>query len=262
MFQRLIWLVLAVWTVWPFASVASPAVAAAPQGITLTGEARWGGSLAWSGAVEPGSRLVWAFVVQRGADGRMVGDQFDVRQQTTLHGSGQLTGAIWIDFLHPLAADLYVWVEWRRPDGETERESTRLLPVTHREVRVDFLLGEPSRWVNGIREQIDMAPMLDQDRIFVPIRHAAEPFGASFTWDGALQKATMYRGTTVIELTVGRSTALVNGAPVPIDPTNPLVTPQVLAGRVLIPMRFVSEQMALTVDWVGREGRVVIQTPA
>lgn len=225
------------------------------------GEARWGGTLQWSGLTQPGSQLVWAFVVQRGPDGLMLGDQVNVRSQTNLDDRGQLTGSVRVDFLHPLAADFYFWAEWKRPDGGVERASSRVLAVTHRETRVDFLVAEPSRWVNGMREPIDMAPMLDQDRVFVPIRHAVEPFGAVFAWDGELQKATMYREDTTIELIVGNPVALVNGAPVPIDPANPRVVPQILAGRLLVPIRFVSETMGLNVEWVGREMRVLIQTP-
>lgn len=261
MFRRLtIYLVLtmAVGSFLPHAT----AVGAMTQGPTLVGDAAWGGTLQWQGEAAPGSELIWAFFVQRGPGGQMVGDQFDVRSATQMEESGQFVGAARIDFLHPLAADLYFWAEWRRPDGGVERAASPALPVTHRQWRVDFIVGEPARWVNGTREPLDMAPMLDGARIFVPIRHASEPFGTVLTWDQERLKATLYRDGHTVELTVGDSMALVDGRSIPIDPQNPRVAPQLLAGRVLVPIRFMSEALGLDVEWVGRERRVLIQTPA
>lgn len=261
MFRRMAIFLVLTMVFGPFMQVAT-AAGAATQGPTLAGDAAWGGTLQWQGEAAPGSQLIWAFFVQRGVDGQMVGEQFDVRHATHLQESGQLIGSARVDFLHPLAVDLYFWAEWRRPDGGVERAASRALPVTHRQLRVDFLLAEPARWVNGAREPLDMAPMLDGARVFVPIRHATEPFGAVLAWDQERMKATLARNGHTVELTVGNPMALVDRAPVPIDPQNAQVAPQLLAGRVLVPIRFVSEALGLDVEWVGRERRVLIQTPA
>lgn len=227
----------------------------------LLGEAHWGRTLEWHALAEPGSRLIYAFLVQRDAGGDMSGPQFDVRGQTTLDESGVLHGNVRVDFLHALAADIYFWAEYRLKDGSHIRGASKVLPVAHRQQRVDFVVAEAARWENGIREPLDMAPMLDESRVFVAVRHATEPFGASLSWNQQTQVATLRRGETTLVLQVGSPEAVVNGVRRLIDPANRNVVPQNIAGRVMIPLRFVAETLGVNVEWVGRERRVVIQSP-
>lgn len=60
------------------------------------------------------------------------------------------------------------------------------------------------------------------------------------------------RGTTIV-LTVGLPVARVNGRPVPVD-----VPPRNVGGRVLVPLRFLSEHLGGTVIWDGDKRAVRI----
>jgi len=56
-------------------------------------------------------------------------------------------------------------------------------------------------------------------------------------------------GGTTIELWIGKSAARVNGATTLIDSTNAKVVPEIINGRTMLPLRFVSENLGATVGW-------------
>jgi inhibitor of cysteine peptidase len=45
--------------------------------------------------------------------------------------------------------------------------------------------------------------------------------------------------------------ARVNGKETPIDPDNLNITPQIRSGRTFLPLRFISETLGYTVEWIG-----------
>lgn len=71
-----------------------------------------------------------------------------------------------------------------------------------------------------------------------------------------MQKATGSVDSTTIELTVGSNIALVNGSHVELD-----VPPIVKNGRVLVPVRFISEALGYDVEWDGAKREVIIKSP-
>lgn len=87
------------------------------------------------------------------------------------------------------------------------------------------------------------------NRTMVPIRFVSEAMDAEVSWAGTTQTVTIARERLQIQLTVGDHTAIVNGEPMTFDAPPILVPP----GRVLVPLRFISEGFGATVDWVGAE---------
>ena len=72
---------------------------------------------------------------------------------------------------------------------------------------------------------------------------------ARIAWTAAEQKVTIIMGSDVLELFIGKSTARVNGSSVSIDSTNAKVTPRIVGGRTMLPVRFITEQLGGTVVW-------------
>ena len=117
------------------------------------------------------------------------------------------------------------------------------------ETSMAFVIGRNTYTVNGVTITMDVSPTVIEDRTMLPVRFVAEPLGASVNWDEATSKVTVQLMDTKIELWIGQSNALVNGATTPIDPDNPNVKPLTLNDRTMLPVRFVSENLGCNVGW-------------
>ncbi len=110
--------------------------------------------------------------------------------------------------------------------------------------------------VNGVVASYDgTPPQLLRGRVLVPVRGVFEQLGAAVTWDEEKKVVTATKDGHVTWLRIGDKTARRDNAPVVLD-----VPPQLLDGRTLIPLRFVSEAMGAKVDWNGAEKLVSITT--
>ena len=67
--------------------------------------------------------------------------------------------------------------------------------------------------------------------------------------------------STVLKFYIGQSAAKVNGASVPIDANNPGVTPVIVNGRTILPLRFIGEQLGCQVDWDQAQQLVTVTYP-
>ena len=96
---------------------------------------------------------------------------------------------------------------------------------------------------------LDTAPLLGTgNRTLVPLRAIAEAFGVTVTWDATAHTATITGATNTLTLTIGKATAVVNGRDTLID-TDAKVVPILVAGRMLLPVRFVAESLGATVTY-------------
>jgi hypothetical protein len=89
---------------------------------------------------------------------------------------------------------------------------------------------------------VDQPPVDQAGRIFVPMRAIFERLGATVVYDNGTINATRDRRT--ISLTIGSPTATVNGQQLQLDSP-----PFEIAGRTLVPLRFVSQALGARVDW-------------
>lgn len=124
---------------------------------------------------------------------------------------------------------------------------------------IKFYIDEPLYYVNDAILSMDTVPVIKGGRTFIPIRYLTEAIGASIEWDGNESKVTIGNGDNLIELWIGRNTALVNGIEVPIDPADPQIFPFIAPpGRTMIPLRFVAENLGCVVEWdpVPREVKI------
>jgi hypothetical protein len=65
-------------------------------------------------------------------------------------------------------------------------------------------------------------------------------------------------GNSTIELWIGKSAAKVNGVSTLIDPANAKVVPEIINGRTMLPVRFVSENLGCLVDWADATKTITI----
>ncbi|BBH20546.1 hypothetical protein Back11_18910 [Paenibacillus baekrokdamisoli] len=78
----------------------------------------------------------------------------------------------------------------------------------------------------------------------VPLRVIIEGLGAAVDWNQTSKSVTITWPETAIAMTIGQKYALVNGNQVPLD-----ASVDSKQGRVMVPLRFVGEQLGLQVNW-------------
>lgn len=111
--------------------------------------------------------------------------------------------------------------------------------------------------VDGEQIQFDVQPIMEEDRVLVPMRFIFEALGAEVTWDDALQKATAVKGADTIEISVDQTVMLKNGQEILLD-----VPARLVNDRTLVPVRAVSEGLDANVEWIEETQQVVITTTA
>lgn len=93
------------------------------------------------------------------------------------------------------------------------------------------------------------------DRVLIPLRVVAEEMGFYVAWKPTGEIVLQQDPTTIL-LTVNQTTGYVNGNEV-ILPTAPMLASDI----TFVPLRFVSEQMGMYVNWNDTERAVYITTP-
>ncbi|MET3938154.1 spore coat protein H [Paenibacillus sp. PvP094] len=90
----------------------------------------------------------------------------------------------------------------------------------------------------------DQDPLEQSGRVMVPVNAILEALGAEVTWDKTAKTVTAVLNDQTLVLQIGSSTATVNGETLDID------APAIIQNsRTLVPVRFISEGLGLTVDW-------------
>ena len=130
-------------------------------------------------------------------------------------------------------------------------------PVSARQSMI-LTIGSKTMVVDGTEVAVDAPAALVEDRTLVPLRALVEHLGGTISWNAKTRQVTVKaRGTTII-LTIGKSTALVNGKSLAIDPKNSKVVPLISSGRTMLPLRFVAENLGLQVGWNAKAKAVTL----
>jgi hypothetical protein len=119
-------------------------------------------------------------------------------------------------------------------------------------------IDNPYMTVNGVKKEIDpgrsTAPVIVKGRTLLPIRALIEEMGGTVAWDGTAKTVTIKLKTTTIVLTIDKKQATVNGKAKDMD-----VAPQIINGRTMVPLRFVTEQLGAAVTWNSDNKTVTIK---
>jgi len=109
-----------------------------------------------------------------------------------------------------------------------------------------FKIGAPDYTVNGVEETLDAPPYIKDGRVMVPLRAVANAAGipdSSIIWNQS-GNIILNRGNLVTSLAVGSRTLLVNGVSITMD-----VAPEIVSGRTMLPISWVSQALGLSVHW-------------
>ncbi len=107
--------------------------------------------------------------------------------------------------------------------------------------------------VDGNAVDFAPAPMIQDGRVFVPLRGVFERLGASVVYSNGTINAT--GNGRAITLQIGSNQATVDGQPETID-----VAPFIVGASTFVPLRFVSQALGAGVDWDNADRIVSIST--
>lgn len=121
-----------------------------------------------------------------------------------------------------------------------------LSPLASLEERASAASADISLVLDGLPLKTDAAPYVKPkvNVTMVPARVISENLGATVDWTQANRTATVKAGGVTIRMTTGKPTADVNGSAVKLD-----ASVEMKNGRVMVPLRFIGENLGLLVGW-------------
>ncbi len=109
--------------------------------------------------------------------------------------------------------------------------------------------------VDGVQLKLDQPPVMIQGRVMLPLRAIFEALDATVDWNQKSQTVTAIKADTTVVLKIKSKVATINNQSVTLD-----VPAQILRGRTMVPVRFVSEALGQDVDWNSRNQTVTIKS--
>lgn len=117
--------------------------------------------------------------------------------------------------------------------------------------------GEIEIILDGQPLQSDASPYIVQGAnvTMVPLRVISEGLGAQVNWSASSGTVTITAQDKNISMENGGQSATVNGKSVRLD-----VSARMTSGRVMVPLRFVGEELGLKVDWQASERVITLSS--
>ena len=113
------------------------------------------------------------------------------------------------------------------------------------------VIGSETTTIDTSNSQV--VPVAESGRTLLPIARVLEAFGGSATWVPETNGVLCSLNGVEVELTIGSNAALVDGQPVTMD-----VPARAMNNRTFVPVRFVSENLGLTVEYEPTNQIVVV----
>ncbi len=143
------------------------------------------------------------------------------------------------------------------PIGDFYLDGGAAVQQTDSRRQIKLKIGEKTAEVYGKTMTNDVAPVIRNGRTMLPARFVAEKLGATVTWDAAKpNEVVITRNRTELILTIGSSTAKVNGQSVTLDSP-----PFIENGRTYCPLRFICERLGARVVWNASTQEITITRP-
>lgn len=135
----------------------------------------------------------------------------------------------------------------QRNDGVPRRRPMRFRHHFRHEGDIRVIVdGDPIRFEG-------QGPVMENDHVLVPLRGVFEKMGATLYWDRDNNTVTATRNGEKIVVPLDGDTARVNGRRITLDQPAELVN-----GRALVPLRFLSESLGGQVGWNAAEMTVTV----
>lgn len=128
----------------------------------------------------------------------------------------------------------------------TDKTGTFALIISQDLVKIELAVNNEAYVLNGTLLDMDAAPVIKDGRTLVPLRFVAEALGAEVSWDENTRTANISLDGQTMQL---KADALMPGMS---------IAPTIQNGRLLIPLRYVSESFGANVVWVAESKEILI----
>lgn len=115
--------------------------------------------------------------------------------------------------------------------------------------KVELTIGSTAMKVDGTTVTMNVAPLIYQDRTFVPLRAVAQAFGGDVNFDNDSRVITIKLGSTTMIMTPGSQSYTVNGKAKTTDAAPYIIAD---AGRTMVPFRVIGEELGYDVEAISR----------
>lgn len=120
---------------------------------------------------------------------------------------------------------------------------------------VALKIGADIAYVKNYKTNIDVSPVIEDNRTYVPVRFLTEGFGGQVKWDNNKNVVNIIYGSKEIRMTVGEDWFWVNGEKVMFD-----AAPKIINSRTMVPVTAFANAIGLNICWDAR-GLVIITQP-
>lgn len=107
-----------------------------------------------------------------------------------------------------------------------------------------FASEPPTIYIDNEKTDFPVSPVIQNDRILVPMRTIFESLGYSVIWEPKEKTITGIKGSTNIQMQIDQKTAQKNGKPISLE-----TPPILIQSTTMVPIRFVAESVQAEVDW-------------
>jgi len=126
-------------------------------------------------------------------------------------------------------------------------------PVNALISETDITAANVNFFVNGNSIALEREPVAINGRILAPARTVFEDIGARIDWYPEKEMFDIIKGSTVISMAIGDCDARINNVPTKLE-----IPPILVRGTVMVPIRFVAENLKTEVNWDGNNRAVYV----
>lgn len=119
---------------------------------------------------------------------------------------------------------------------------------------INMYIDKKEYLINDEKNNMDVAPFIQDERTMVPLRFIAEGFGAEVNWNEEDKTAIIKKDDKIIQVPIDKKEIIVNGEIQNID-TKAIIKSE----RTFVPVRFISEALNMKVSYNGENREVIIQ---
>jgi Copper amine oxidase N-terminal domain len=120
-----------------------------------------------------------------------------------------------------------------------------------------FTVGRAEFEADGVKNIMDTAPYIKDDRVFLPVRFFARAVGITddnIIWNQDNRSVEVRYDSTVVKLQIGSNIMHVDNLLVQMDTVPEIVSP----GRTMLPLRWVAEALGREVYWDASASKVYV----
>lgn len=116
---------------------------------------------------------------------------------------------------------------------------------------VSFTIGSKEYYIDGQKKTMDVAPFIENGRTIIPIRYMAEALdmkAENILWNDSNKTVYFFRKNKIVSLQVGNKVMSIDTKD-KIQKIEMEVAPEIVNGRIILPLRYVTEAFDIKVDW-------------